>query len=197
MVILASSGTGRVFISGVTQAVSANLNGLGSAVIDSASDDVKITGSAGLGVGPAVFYNRGTCSVQSQFGSFFSSPCQQTSVSIPSVTPEWTCGLNLSGTFNCSVSLGKIVGSSGSSTYVSNGPGRVQSINVGNGGSSAYSSSGGRGGFASGFSSSSGPGVSFGQTVTNVNGQQSVQTSTGFGDGSVNCTASTQARSMT
>ena len=36
-VILASSGTGRVFISGVTQAVSANLNGLGSAVIDSAS----------------------------------------------------------------------------------------------------------------------------------------------------------------
>ena len=39
---------------------------------------------------------------QSQFGSFFSSPCQQTSVSIPSVTPEWTCGLNLSGTFNCS-----------------------------------------------------------------------------------------------
>ena len=39
---------------------------------------------------------------QSQFGSFFSSPCQQTSVTIPSVTPEWTCGLNLSGTFNCS-----------------------------------------------------------------------------------------------
>ena len=29
-----------------------------------AADDVKITGSAGLGVGPAVFYNRGTCSVQ-------------------------------------------------------------------------------------------------------------------------------------
>ena len=42
----------------------------------------------------------------------------------------------------CAVSSGKIVGSSGSSTYVSNGPGRVQSINVGNGGSSAYSSSG-------------------------------------------------------
>ena len=29
-----------------------------------AADDVKITGSAGLGLGPAVFYNRGTCSVQ-------------------------------------------------------------------------------------------------------------------------------------
>ena len=149
---------------------------------------------------------------QSQFGSFFSSPCQQTGVSIPSITPEWTCGLNLSGTFNCSgkhchdmsntmelheplpcpeksasvhgqscgnnkgrtynhiqhrkplsaalttnprledllsrqlymcaVSSGKIVGSSGSSTYVSNGPGRVQSINVGNGGSSVSSSIG-------------------------------------------------------
>ena len=42
----------------------------------------------------------------------------------------------------CAVSSGKIVGSSGSSTYVSNGPGRVQSINVGNGGSSVYSSIG-------------------------------------------------------
>ena len=46
--------------------------------------------------------------------------------------------------YTCAVSSGKIVGSSGSSTYVSNGPGRVQSINVGNGGSSAYSSSGAR-----------------------------------------------------
>ena len=44
--------------------------------------------------------------------------------------------------FICAESSGKIVGSSGSSTYVSNGPGRVQSINVGNVGSSAYSSSG-------------------------------------------------------
>ena len=40
--ILASSGTGRVFISGVTQAVSANLNGLGSAVIDSASGAILL-----------------------------------------------------------------------------------------------------------------------------------------------------------
>ena len=29
-----------------------------------AADDVKINGSAGMGIGPAVFYNRGTCSVQ-------------------------------------------------------------------------------------------------------------------------------------
>ena len=29
-----------------------------------AADDVKISGSAGLGIGPAIFYNRGTCSVQ-------------------------------------------------------------------------------------------------------------------------------------
>ena len=42
-VILASSGTGRVFISGVTQAVSANLNGLGSAVIDSASGAILLS----------------------------------------------------------------------------------------------------------------------------------------------------------
>ena len=39
--------------------------------------------------------------LQSQFGTFFSSPCQQTTVTIPSSTPEWTCGLKLSGTFNC------------------------------------------------------------------------------------------------
>ncbi len=40
--------------------------------------------------------------LQSQFGAFFSSPCQQASVTIPSTTSEWTCGLKLSGTFNCS-----------------------------------------------------------------------------------------------
>lgn len=40
--------------------------------------------------------------LQSQFGAFFSSPCQQTSVTIPSSTSEWTCGLKLSGTFSCS-----------------------------------------------------------------------------------------------
>ena len=56
---------------------------------------------------------------------------------------------------------------------------------------------GGRGGFASGLASSGSPGASFGQTATNVGGQQTVQTSTGFGDGSVNCTASARARSMT
>lgn len=45
-----------------------------------------------------------TCNMalQSQFGEFFSSPCQQASVTIPSTTSEWTCGLKLSGTFNCS-----------------------------------------------------------------------------------------------
>ena len=39
--------------------------------------------------------------MQSRFGTFFSSPCQKTTVTIPSTTPEWTCGLKLSGTFNC------------------------------------------------------------------------------------------------
>lgn len=38
-VSLASLGTGRVYVSGVTQAVSVNLNGLGSAVIDAASGE--------------------------------------------------------------------------------------------------------------------------------------------------------------
>lgn len=38
-VILASSGTGRVYVSGVSQAVNANMEGLGTAVIDAASGD--------------------------------------------------------------------------------------------------------------------------------------------------------------
>lgn len=38
---------------------------------------------------------------QSTFGPFFPSPCMQTPVSIPSFGVEWTCGLQLDGTFNC------------------------------------------------------------------------------------------------
>ena len=37
---LSSSGTGAVYVSGVTQAVTTNLEGLGTAVIDAASGDL-------------------------------------------------------------------------------------------------------------------------------------------------------------
>ncbi len=40
-VMLTSSGTGAVYVSGVTQAVTANLGGLGTAVIDAASGAVQ------------------------------------------------------------------------------------------------------------------------------------------------------------
>ena len=36
--------------------------------------------------------------MQSQF---FGSPCNQGPVSIPSTGVQWTCGIRLDGTFNC------------------------------------------------------------------------------------------------
>ena len=41
MVTLASSGTGTVYVSGVTQSVNASLEGLGKAVIDAASGALR------------------------------------------------------------------------------------------------------------------------------------------------------------
>ncbi len=60
------------------------------------------------------------------------------------------------------------------------------------------STAGGAEGFASGSAFSSGPGISFGQSVSSANGQQTVQTSYGNGSvgGGVSCSASSQDRRM-
>ncbi|BDA44399.1 hypothetical protein COCOBI_05-5830 [Coccomyxa sp. Obi] len=190
-VSILSSGTGTVYVSGVTKSVNVNLSGIGNAVIDAASDGVSITGQAtGLA---NVYYNRGTCNVQSQF---FGSPCNQGSVSIPTTGVQWTCGIRLDGTFNCTYNSGTIIGPDGSSTIISGGPGTSQSSSSGGGTSTTFSSGTGSA-FAAGSASAGRPFGIFGQTFTSGPGvQQSSTTSSTGGQSLCSSSVSQQDRTM-
>ncbi|KAK9915704.1 hypothetical protein WJX75_002879 [Coccomyxa subellipsoidea] len=192
-VSILSSGTGTVYVSGVTKNVVVNLSGIGNAVIDAASDAVSISGqAAGLA---NVYYNRGNCNLQSQF---FGSPCNQGPVTIPSSGVEWTCGLRLQGTFNCSLNSGTIIGPDGSSTIISGGPGGAQSTSTSTGGTSSQTFSTGSGSAFAAGSTGGRPFGIFGQTFTTGDGtQQSSSTSTSNGAQQSLCSGSVSQQDRT
>ncbi|EIE26113.1 hypothetical protein COCSUDRAFT_61109 [Coccomyxa subellipsoidea C-169] len=194
-VVIVSSGTGTVYISGVTKDVMVNLSGIGNAVIDAASDAVNIRGqAAGLA---NVYYNRGNCALDSHF---FGSPCNQGPVTIPSTGVEWTCGMRLQGTFNCSYNSGTIIGPGGSSTIISGGPGGAQSSSTSTGGTSSQTFSSGSGSAFAAGSTGGRPFGIFGQTFTSGGGgglqQSSSSTSTGTQQDLCSGAVSQQDRTM-
>jgi hypothetical protein len=177
-VSLTNTGAGTAYISGVNTSVDLNVGGVGNVYVDAANDAVKITGQAGMASLATVTYNRGQCSLSSQFGSIFGSPCKQAAVTLPSGTIYWTCGLTLQGTFGCQGSSGSVSGGGSAATGVSsfNGPTTASASASGTGTQTSFSSSSTGGGGSSQSSTSNGNGVTSstttnGVTTVTVNGQ--------------------------
>ncbi|GAB4823601.1 hypothetical protein N2152v2_010647 [Parachlorella kessleri] len=136
-VTVSSSGTSDIYLSEVTKQVALQATGTGSVVVKAASPSVSITGS--LTGTSQVFYNQGQCSVTSPFSQAFnmpnmnfgfgiamprielpfSNPCQQTSqIQAPDAVPQWTCGLEAKGKFDCTGGT-SYAGGSGSGGFFS------------------------------------------------------------------------------
>eukprot|EP00884_Botryococcus_braunii_P011468 jgi/Botrbrau1/20321/Bobra.0006s0004.1 len=181
-VAVSNQGTGAVYVVGATQQVNVDVGGTGTVVLDNANGNVAITGEAqGLAY---VSYNRGQCSVSSQFGTFFGGSCRQGPVQVPTFDLQWSCGLSVNGVFTCSGSSGVVnspgstttinAGTGGTVTSVGGAPGSFQSVNIGPG--TTYSSNGPNSAFAA--SSAGGTGV---QTITSTGGSGFTVSSGGGG----------------
>ncbi|DBA75823.1 hypothetical protein WJX77_011596 [Trebouxia sp. C0004] len=119
--IVDSSGTGSVYLLGANTSVRVNLAGVSSVYLRNANANVAITGTTS-GVNN-VYYQAGVCTIPSPFG--FGGPCaQQTAVAIPTINPQWSCGLVVNGNFTCTQSDAAVGGVtlSSSTMAVAQGP---------------------------------------------------------------------------
>ncbi|KAL3144747.1 hypothetical protein ABBQ38_001868 [Trebouxia sp. C0009 RCD-2024] len=96
--MVSSSGTGSVYLLGVNTSVVVDLAGVSSVYLRNANRNVMIGGSSS-GVN-SVYYQNGICTIPSPFG--FGGPCvQQPLVNVPTINPQWSCGLMVTGNFTC------------------------------------------------------------------------------------------------
>ncbi|CAL8470358.1 g9900 [Coccomyxa elongata] len=95
---ITASGVSNVYIIGLENYATVNLAGTANVYMKPANDNAVIVGQAS-GVNSVVF-QMGRCFVVSPW--LFGSVCRQSdSVSIPEIEPVWTCGLEVTGNFNC------------------------------------------------------------------------------------------------
>ncbi|BDA44395.1 hypothetical protein COCOBI_05-5790 [Coccomyxa sp. Obi] len=95
---ITASGVSNVYIIGLENYATVNLAGTANVYMKPASDNAVIVGQAS-GVN-SVVYQMGRCFVVSPW--LFGSVCRQSDmVSIPEIEPLWTCGLEVTGNFNC------------------------------------------------------------------------------------------------
>eukprot|EP00891_Asterochloris_glomerata_P008846 jgi/Astpho2/8846/Aster-05481 len=93
-----ASGTGSVFLLGTNTSVTVDLAGVSNVWLRNTRSNVTITGSVS-GIN-RINFNLGTCKLPSVFIGL--SACQKVlSIPVPSINPQWSCGLNVSGNFTC------------------------------------------------------------------------------------------------
>ncbi|KAI7838959.1 hypothetical protein COHA_007279 [Chlorella ohadii] len=92
-------GTGDVSLSGVSGNVKVDLSGTGALQVDMASSTAAITGRAS-GINHVMYSGGGSCNVDASFS--FSQICQKVDqVDIPVTSTAWSCGLSVQGSFVC------------------------------------------------------------------------------------------------
>ncbi|WIA21359.1 hypothetical protein OEZ85_000579 [Tetradesmus obliquus] len=137
------TGTGRVTLAGVTKAVTAQLEGISSLLVDAASDDVTISAKpSGIS---KVYYTRGKCDAGQQLSldvPFFSmdlglSACVKVQGSaFPRYKAAWSCGMKATGASMCTPGATQQAATAAQGADIS-----VQSVTPDSSGAAASSSS--------------------------------------------------------
>lgn len=127
-----ASGTGSVFLKGVTDSVDVDGSDIARIVIDAAKKDVKISGTVSQLA--QVFTTDGDCAIQG--GRSLVPPCTITkSSSLPEFDPKFSCGLIVDGNISCTPSS-----ISGSSVLASDSPTTTTFTSTSGSGASASAS---------------------------------------------------------
>ncbi|KAK9915824.1 hypothetical protein WJX75_004569 [Coccomyxa subellipsoidea] len=95
---ITASGVSTVYLIGLENYATVNLAGTANVWVKPRSDNALIVGQA-TGVNSVIF-DIGRCFVNSPW--LFGAVCKQSdTVGTPALTPVWTCGLEVTGNFNC------------------------------------------------------------------------------------------------